>query len=185
MSLWTITNPLREDSIFRVMTPVYAAMFTPLPSSGIKGIHPALAALCELNGGSSSEDSPYFLPLHALSRLLNLPLDNNGGGGVGTGGHPGGHVTVGHTEPFMNQIQGAFRALLVAREPRALLLLYLWYRRAGPCVWWVSLRARVEGPAICEYLARRCCRSGSARRRVLDFLPGGCFGDETCLTVHC
>lgn len=180
MSLWTITNPLREDSIFRVMKPVYATMFSPLPSSGIEGIHPGLAALCGLDSDSRSDESPYFLPLHALSRLLNLPPDN--GGSVAGGGRPGGHVTVGHTEPFMNHVQGAFRALLVARDPRALLLLYLWYRRAGPGVWWVSLRARVEGPAICEYLERYCC-SGNARG-VLDFLPGGCFGDEACFTVH-
>ncbi|KXJ91861.1 hypothetical protein Micbo1qcDRAFT_203907 [Microdochium bolleyi] len=174
MSLWAITDPLREDSIFHVMMPVYATMFSPLPKSGIQGIHPALAALYELDSDSNNDGSPYFLPLHALSRLLNLRSENSTNGNSGSG-----QISIGHTEPFMNLIQGAFRALLVAREPRALLLLYLWYRRAGKVVWWIDLRARVEGPAICEYL-RRCCGHGPSRR-VLDFLPGGCFADERSL----
>lgn len=219
MSLWTATNPLRADSIFSVVAPVYATMSTPLPARGVEDVHPALAHLCGLDHNStacpstmssntmttdmSSGDSdmatetarrsdqdmtaspsktanPFHQPLHALSRLLGVPDVQ---------------VTVGHTEVFTNTIHGTFRSLLLARDPRALLLLYLWYRKAGRCVWFVEVRARVEGPAICEYLRRVCGARGSPGSGcavgtgvvdgdVLGFLPGGRYEHEECLVVR-
>ncbi|KAF5582980.1 c6 finger [Fusarium pseudoanthophilum] len=138
MSLWNMVDPLRNDSLFRVMAVTIAQMQAPLPEVGIEGIPEELAAVCRLNETSTSEN-PYFYAAHAVSRILCLP-DNE--------------VTTGQTQLFTHKIDGAFKELLLARDPIALSLLYIWYRKAGRSIWWVELRARVECPAICMYLQR-------------------------------
>ncbi|KAF4335454.1 c6 finger [Fusarium beomiforme] len=138
MSLWNMVDPLRNDSLFRVMAVTIAQMCSPLPEIGIDGVPDALAAVCLLNKTSTAEN-PYFYAAHAVSRILHLP-DRE--------------VTTGQTQQFTHNIEGAFKKLLLARDPVALLLLYTWYRKAGRSIWWVELRARVECPAICLYLQR-------------------------------
>jgi hypothetical protein len=137
MSLWNMTNPLRPDSLFRVMAGTYAQMNEPLPEKGSEGIPMALAALCSLRHSSTADTNPYFNAVHALSRTQHLS-DNE--------------VTVGHTELFTRSIKGAFHVLLREKDPVALLLLYLWYRKVGRSIWFIELRARVECPSICSYL---------------------------------
>jgi len=137
MSLWRIASPLRPDSLFRVMAPTYAQMHAPLPEKGIDGISTGLATVCRLDDSSTVENNSYFTAAHAVSQLLNLPDSQ---------------VTVGQTELFMRSIHGSFRCLLLEKDPVALLLLYLWYRKAGRGVWWIEARARVECPSICSYL---------------------------------
>ncbi|KAL4868390.1 hypothetical protein BDV12DRAFT_209219 [Aspergillus spectabilis] len=51
-------------------------------------------------------------------------------------GQPDSEVTTGQTDLFM----------------RTLLLLRLWYRKAGRSIWWIEFRARLECPSICLYL---------------------------------
>ncbi|KAI6089622.1 hypothetical protein F4821DRAFT_50230 [Hypoxylon rubiginosum] len=136
MSLWSIINPLRLDSLFRVMAATYADMHSPLPEGGIDGISRDLAAVCQLEDSSTAEN-PYFHAAHAISQLLTLPDSQ---------------VTVGQTELFTRSIHGPFESLLREKDPVALLLLYLWYRKAARSIWWIKLRARVECPAICSYL---------------------------------
>lgn len=159
MSLWHLVNPLRPDSLFRVMAPTFADMDAPLPARGIDGIPAPLAALCGLHPSCTAEENPYFAAAHTVSHLLLLPSA---------------HVTTGLTQLFPRCIAGRFEDLLRGRDPRALVLLYLWYCKAGRCVWWIELRARVEGPAICGYLRR----FHAGRAGVLAFLPGGAFADE-------
>ncbi|KAH7026657.1 uncharacterized protein B0I36DRAFT_434047 [Microdochium trichocladiopsis] len=169
MSLWPIANPIRPESIFSIMNPVYEVMFEPLPTSGAEGIHPALAAVCGLDPGNSGGEGtsmttqPFFHPCHAVCRLLTFPDVD---------------VTIGHTEVFMNTIRGDFRSLLLAKDTRALLLLYLWYRKARRSLWFVNVRAKVEEPAICTYIRR--FHAGSD---VVEFLPGGKYADEECLVL--
>ncbi|KAF5615119.1 uncharacterized protein FTJAE_13442 [Fusarium tjaetaba] len=138
MSLWNMVDPLRNDSLFRVMAVTIAQMQAPLPETGIVGIPEALAAVCQLNETSTSEN-PYFYAAHAVSRILYLPDSQ---------------VTTGQTQLFTHRIEGPFKELLLSRDPVALSLLYIWYRKAGRSIWWVELRARVECPAICLYLRR-------------------------------
>jgi hypothetical protein len=138
MSLWNMVDPLRNDSLFRVMAVTIAQMQAPLPQVGIEGIPEALASVCRLNE-ISTPDNPYFYAAHAVSRILYLPDSE---------------VTTGQTQLFTHRIDGAFRKLLLSRDPIALLLLYIWYRKAGRSIWWVELRARVECPAIHLYLQR-------------------------------
>lgn len=137
MSLWHIVNPLRSDSIFCVMAATYAQMHSPLPERGVDGIPESLAAICHLDSSSTAQSNPYFDAAHSVSQILVLPDSE---------------VRTGQTQLFTRSIHGCFECLLGERDPVALLLLYLWYRKAGRCVWWIDLRARVECPSISLYL---------------------------------
>ncbi|RAH85732.1 C6 finger domain protein [Aspergillus japonicus CBS 114.51] len=136
MALWHIVDPLRPDSVFRVMAPTFAQMNTPLPQRGVHGIPRAVAALCVLHEGSTATENPYFEAAHAVAQILDLPDTR---------------VTTGPD-------------ILRNRDPAALVLLYLWYRKA----------ARVECPSICLYLQRY--HKGDAA--VQAFLPDGVFAER-------
>ncbi|KAH8689349.1 hypothetical protein BGW36DRAFT_390715 [Talaromyces proteolyticus] len=154
MSLWSIANPLRQGSLFRAMESTFAEIHSPLPEKGIDGIMRPLATLCHLKDSSTPGNNPYFNAAHAVSQIQDL-LDSQ--------------VKVGQTELFMRSLHGPFESLLRGKDPVALLLLYLWYRKAGRSIWWIELRARVECPSICSYL--RLYHKGYAA--VHAFLPGG------------
>lgn len=156
MSLWNIVNPLRPNSIFRIMAATFAHMNLPLPERGIEGIPAPLAAACLLEDSPSTtqNNNPYFDAAHAVSHILHLP-DNE--------------VTTGQTQLFTRAIHGSFEDLLRNKDPVALLLLYLWYCKTSRSIWWIELRARVECPSICKYL--RIYHGGNAA--VQACLPGG------------
>lgn len=158
-SLWHIVDPLRPDSIFSVMAETFALMFSPLPETGIQGIPSALATLCLLEESSTATNNPYFYAAHAVSRILDIPDSE---------------ISTGNTQIFTLSIHGPFEALLRAKNPVALLLLYLWYCKAGRSIWWIELRARAEGPSICSYL-RKYHNDNLAIR---EFLPGGALAGQ-------
>ncbi|KAJ5537174.1 hypothetical protein N7513_010360 [Penicillium frequentans] len=160
MALWDIVNPLRPDSLFCVMAATYAHMDSPLPKRGIDGIPSALATICLLEESSTAENNPYFDAAHAVSQILNLPDSG---------------VTTGGSQIFTRTINGHFEDLLRKRDPVALLLLYLWYRKVGRSIWWVELRARVECPAICLYLQLYHKENVGLQA----FLPGGALDDKS------
>lgn len=137
MSLWDIVNPLRPDSLFCVMAATYADMDSPLPEGGIHGVPKALASMCLLKDSSTAKNNPYFDAAHAVSQIIDLPDTE---------------VTTGRTQIFMRSIQGPFENLLRQKDPVALVLLYLWYRKTSRSIWWIELRARLECPSICLYL---------------------------------
>jgi hypothetical protein len=163
MSLWHIVDPLRPDSLFSAMAPTYAQMALPLPEKGIDGITRGLAIVCHLENSSTAEDNPYFNIAHALSQIQDLPDSQ---------------VTTGQTERFTRCIHGPFKSLLQEKDPVALLLLYLWYRKAGRGIWWIEARARVECPSICSYLQRY----HKGYTAVHAFLPGGHLADKESAT---
>lgn len=158
MSLWNIMNPLRPNSIFRVMAATFTHMNLPLPEKGIDGIPTPLAAVCLMSHSSTAQNNPYFDAAHAVSHILHLPDSE---------------VTTGQTQLFTRSIHGSFEGLLRNRDPVALLLLYLWYRKTSRSIWWIELRARVECPSICEYL--RIYHGENTT--VQEFLPGGTLAD--------
>lgn len=159
MSLWHIVNPLRPDSIFCVMAATYAHMQSPLPEIGISGVPRALAAVCHLKDSSTAENNPYFYAAHAVAEIVDLP---------------DGKVKTGHIWLFKRSINDHFKCLLLGKDPVALLLLYLWYRKASLSTWWIELRARVECPSICSYLRLHHQSNGA----VQAFLPGGVLADR-------
>ncbi|KAI6900223.1 hypothetical protein KC318_g12495 [Hortaea werneckii] len=136
-SLWHVANPLRSESIFSIMKETYAQLASPMPKAGAEDIPGPLASVCDLGGLSTSENNHYYSAAHALSQLLEIEDSR---------------VTVRHTQRFTKCIHGAFETLLRARDPVALLLLYLWYSKAGRSIWWIESRARIERPAIRLYL---------------------------------
>ncbi|KAH1379989.1 hypothetical protein KXV53_001062 [Aspergillus fumigatus] len=123
MTLWRIVNPLRSNSLFHVMAATFAVMHSPFPESGIDGIPSELAAVCLLNESSTAMNNPYFHAAHAVSQILLLPDSE---------------VTIGQIQVFIRCIHGAFEDLLQKRDPVALLLLYLWYRKAGRSVCYIT-----------------------------------------------
>jgi hypothetical protein len=159
MSLWHVVNPLRPDSLFSVMAATFAHMNSPLPERGIDGIPTALAAVCNLTDSSTAETNAYFHAAHTVSQIMEL-LDSD--------------VATGHVQLFMRSIEGRFEDLLRKKDPIALLLLYLWYRKVSRCIWWIELRARVECPSICLYLRRYHQENVD----ILGFLPGGALADR-------
>jgi hypothetical protein len=161
MSLWHIANPLRPDSLFNVLSSTYAQMYSPLPNVGVSGIPRALVTLCQLHDSSTAENSRYFDAAHAVSELLNL-ADSD--------------VTTGHIQHFTHCMHGPFNSLLRKKDPVALLLLYLWYRKASRSIWWIELRARVECPSICSYL----WLYHKEYSAVHAFLPGGSLAEYLC-----
>ncbi|VUC29170.1 unnamed protein product [Clonostachys rosea] len=154
MSLWRITDPLRPNSLFHVMAPAFAQMNSPLPEIGIYGISSPLASVCNLDCSSNEKNNPYFKVAHAVSQILDLPDSQ---------------VTTGEIGVFPRSIHESFKYLLEERDPIAVLLLYLWYRKASRSMWWIELRARVECPAICLYLQTY----HKENHAVHEFLPGG------------
>lgn len=158
-SLWHMVNPLRPDSLFSVMAATFAHMNSPLPEGGIDGIPTALTAVCKLNDSSTAETNAYFHAAHTVSQILALPDSE---------------VATSHVQLFMRSIEGGFEDLLRERNPVALLLLYLWYRKVSRCIWWIELRARVECPSLCLYL--RLYHKGNGD--ILAFLPGGALSDR-------
>ncbi|OKP13328.1 hypothetical protein PENSUB_930 [Penicillium subrubescens] len=159
MSLWDMVNPLRSDSLFSVMAAAFAHMNSPLPEGGIDGIPTALAAVCNLHDSSTAETNAYFHAAHTVSQIMELPDSD---------------VATGHVQLFMRSIEGPFEDLLRGRDPVALLLLYLWYRKVSRCIWWIELRARVECPSIFLYLRLYHKENGD----ILAFLPGGTRADR-------
>ena len=154
MSLWHLANPLRPDSLFRVMATTYAELFAPLPEGGIDGIPEALCAVCGLDESSTLVSNPYFEAAHGVSQLCGVADES---------------VTTGQTQLFARSIRGTFEDLLRRRDSVALLLLYLWYRKAGRSIWWIQLRARVECPSIYLYLQTYHANKGA----VLQLLSRG------------
>lgn len=167
MSLWHMVNPLRPDSIFHVMAATFAQMRLPLPERGIRGIPRSLAAMCFLNDSSTARNNPYFDAAHAVSKLLDLHLDLRDS-----------KVTTGQTQLFTRSIHGSFEDLLRKKDSVALLLLYLWYRKASRSIWWIELRARVECPSICSYL--QLYHKGNVA--IQAYFPGGALADSA---PHC
>ena len=138
-AIWDLTDPLRPDSVFHPMAPVYARMHTPLPSSGPENVPAVLRRLCRIDAASTAKSNPYFTAVQALSVLARKPRDR---------------VLLFSALPFISQINPAYKALLEKKDAVALLLLALWYAGASGVVWWIERRAEIEGRAICLYLER-------------------------------
>lgn len=135
-ALWHIANPMRPGSAFSKIPDAFSNMYH-LPARGIDGISSQVANLCGLDKSSTPENSVYFWFAHALSMLFGVP-----------------QATLGDVFGVMSIVTKEFRECLEAKDPVALLLLYLWYTRACDCRWWISIRARHELPAIRIYLQR-------------------------------
>ncbi|CAM1501459.1 Fc.00g034430.m01.CDS01 [Cosmosporella sp. VM-42] len=139
MTLWNLVNPLRPESVFRIMSTTFTTMRRPLPMKGTDGVSAELAQLCGLDQSSSRDNNPYFMVAHAVSRFLRAPVDE---------------TLQRKAMMALSHMHHGFGTFLEKKDPIALLLLCLWYTRARESIWWIGLRARYELPAICTYLQR-------------------------------
>lgn len=139
MALWKLVDPMRPTSAYRGMHETFRAMHQPLPDKGIDGIPIELVRACGLDESSTRENNPYFVIAHGLRILLQEPI---------------GKASMGKCMTVTSHMHNGFDRLLERKDPVALMLLLLWYMRAGKSVWWIDLRARYEIPAIRTYLQR-------------------------------
>ena len=138
--LWNLMDPMRPDSIFRCLADTYADLRIDAPPNGIYGVHPCLAHVCGLDEWSDAETNPYFEAVHAIAQLNSC--------------QPGSQEYIARVLAFLSCMSQSFKDLMVRKDARALLLLVLWYQKAGEAVWWIGMRARIERQAICLYLQR-------------------------------
>jgi hypothetical protein len=139
MALWHLVNPMRPESVFRVMFETFASMRLPVTAKGTDGVSVELTQLCGLDESSTRENNPYFTVAHSLSRLLGMPESKD---------------SLGRVLMVSGHMHNEFASCLEKKDPVALLLLHLWYTRARQSIWWIDIRARYELPAICAYLRR-------------------------------
>jgi hypothetical protein len=139
MALWHLVNPLRPESVFRIMSGTFAYMRQPLPAKGTDGVSAELVQLCGLDESSTRENNPYFTVAHGISQVLEVPK---------------GEASLGRAMMVFSHMHGEFGTCLQNKDPVALVLFCLWYTRARESKWWIDFRARYELPAICTYLQR-------------------------------
>ncbi|KAK2738449.1 hypothetical protein FQN57_007040 [Myotisia sp. PD_48] len=107
-------------------------------SPGAEGLHPGLAALCEIHETTTEFDNPYHWPLRMLSPLLGIELTRENFAKVCT---------------FIGRLLPDFTHLLIAKDPRATLILGYWLAKmCGRPDWWTYRRVKTECFAICMYL---------------------------------
>lgn len=109
------------------------------PGMGIEGIPQKLVRLYNLDQSSTSENSPYHGAVRYLSDLLHVE---------------GSQTNILKFMVFAGGVTQRFRTLLQQKDPRALLLLGLWYCKLLRSSWWMIPRANVECHGICIYLKR-------------------------------
>jgi hypothetical protein len=139
MTIWHLVDPVRPGGVFRPMAHEYARFDYAVPAAGAADLPPELASLCGIDASTTREDNAYFVAAHGLVQLRRV-LES---------GSPSIRLV-----SFVSQSQPPVRRLLREKDPVALLLLASWYALAGPVLWWLERRARVEYRAIRIYLDR-------------------------------
>lgn len=158
--VWSLTDLHRPNGKFAEVGeyPDEDCVFPRLPAPGITGLPPLLVDLCGLTELSNATNDPY----HTASRHLSWLLPKR--------------CTPDNILSFMIFAGGmtpAFKDLLHDRDPRALLLMGIWYSRVFDVIWWIAPRAQVEGQAIYRYLDRLQVKDGSFQQ-VLGMLGRAC-----------
>lgn len=152
MAIWEIANPLRPGNLFQSMAEELAEMYATDPGARIENGPLQLMQLCRLTPSSSATSNPYYTAVRTLLPLLGSKPEN---------------ITRSNILSFTAQMESKFRELLYNKDPVALLLLALWYKKSGDLVWWMQHRATVESQAISLYLSRY----HGENTAIMDLLP--------------
>ena len=151
-AVFTLTNPLRPNSLFHsILKKYYARAGQHEPVHGISAsvgaplIGPTLeylpwqfASLYELD--TPNDSNVYYVMLLTLGKLMPLQCCRE---------------TIVKFLSFLGQVDPAYNNLLVVKDHRALLLLAYWYAKVcKTSAWWMDRRATIECQAICLYLER-------------------------------
>lgn len=139
-AIWKLVNPLREDSAFLPLKTLFedGGVPEPKPLIGIVSVPMAFRKLFEIDENSTVENNVYLNPVQCIMSLLPLQPNKN---------------TVVHFFAFVAHMRPAFKKLMEAKDPRALLLMAHWYAKVSDTTqWWIVRRAVLEGTATCLYL---------------------------------
>lgn len=136
--IWQVANPLMPGSVFQKLAQEIrdGPMMDPPPTSSLEGIPPAFVQLYDLE---SVGVNPYEYAVRALVPLLQIECDD---------------LTLSKFFGFIMHFEPAFLALVVEKDPRALVLMALWYAKICDSQWWCTRRAMLECQATCLYLER-------------------------------
>jgi hypothetical protein len=138
--VWNLADPTRQESIFHELLAERSCM-----PDGTKEIPPDVLPgifyrVFNLDASSSVSTNPYHTAASLLAQLLPREITDD---------------TVIQFLSFLTQLDPRYRKLLEEKDPRAMVLLALWYTKAAAhSSWWMQRRSLVEGQAICIYLER-------------------------------
>lgn len=137
--IWSISELQRQDGAFAYVGECVDdnCVFPRLPEPGIVGLPPLLVELCDLDEWSNASNSPYHAAVRCLSWLLPIECT---------------FTNVLSFMTFAGSMTKWYRDHLQQKDPRALLLLGIWYSRMFNSSWWMIPRATVEAQAIYRYL---------------------------------
>ena len=143
-AIWSIANPMREDSIFfPFMTDFLNGGFLTAapPVAKLRSVWPDIMPLCKIGETETSENNVYLQSVFFLARTVGVECDPQ---------------NQGLFLSFFGSMHPDFKKLLVQKDPPSLLLLAYWYAKMCYCRrWWILPRASLECQAIFLYL-RRC-----------------------------
>lgn len=140
--VWELTDPTRPDSLFNQKA---LRLTDDPPPDGRSPIRPhGLPALFfgvfGLGASSTADSNPYHVAASLLSQLLPAKATPH---------------NVHHFLSFMSQMDSRYQALLVEKDPRALVLLLYWMAKmASYPMWWTRGRVLYEGLAIAVFIDR-------------------------------
>ncbi|TKA27737.1 hypothetical protein B0A50_04838 [Salinomyces thailandicus] len=200
--VWKLADPLRENSCWRpalihehekdprdpsirkaeweLLLPTLTKLFNynttnlSQPTSQTPPPTTAAEAEAEAEAKAEAQNNPYHT---ALTLLLNLlPLQCT-------------HTTILYFLSFLGHMDPRYRALLHAKDPKALVLLAWWYAKVldDYPVWWLRRRGTLECKAICLFLWKRfsyVCEFGRLAdypRRVVGLGVNGDYEREVAL----
>jgi len=135
-----LTETLRTDSQYQNLFPPQAARTMPKSSTQaeLSTLPKALIKLCDLDT-TPNNNNPYHAAAATLARAINTDYIS----------------ILLNFFCFIGNTPQAYKSFLLQKDPRALLLLALWYAKLSkPEIWWLQPRTTLEGHAICIYLRR-------------------------------
>lgn len=140
-AIWTVADPLREDSIFYpfVTDFLQSDFFAgPPPIAALQQAWPEIMPLCGIDDAATLESNVCLASVLFLARTVDVDC---------TTANKGVFLT------FFGSMHMDFEQELGRKYPPALLLLAYWYAKMCYCrQWWIWRRASLECQAICLYL---------------------------------
>lgn len=106
---------------------------------GVEGILSQFANLCDLSPVSNRQNSPYHFSLRLLTQIWDIESTPH---------------TAFRFLTFISLMPADMKALLMQKDPRAMIILAYWYTKIFHVHYWLHQRAVVECAAICIYLKR-------------------------------
>ncbi|KAK0702773.1 hypothetical protein B0H67DRAFT_547011 [Lasiosphaeris hirsuta] len=139
-----LSNPIRKQGTSgRVpITSTLAQFIQPTANVGdeVFNLPPIFIELYGLDEFSTPTSNPYHTAATLLAQIIPLEINRN---------------TVSKFLSFVGFPDPRYVRLLADRDPSAMLLLLYWYAKALSLdQWWIWRRAHLEGPAMCDFLAK-------------------------------